>query len=1273
MTIDQCPSTMQEGPKQMPGKAALIARKRSLAGSVSGMVAWKSPEELADTAEFRDFVEREFPAGASELLSTSRRSFMTLMGASLALAGAATIPGCRRPDHKILPFSKNVPEDAIPGKALYYATSMPLPGGGAEGLLVETHDGRPTKIEGNPFHSVNLGKSTAWSQGSILGLYDPDRLKYPYYRPTQKEASWDDVAAWCGEHFKKHETSGGDGGAGLAFVVEKKTSPSRDAVRDRILRRYPKAAWVAWDPTEVRGQIDGTTASFGAPMREVLNLRRAKVIVSLDRDFVTNEPGQLTNAREFAATRIPTKTGKKVRDDHGHDIPEYAMSRLYMAESAMSLTGGQADHRVRLAPSKIVAAAVALARFVVSKTGAAGAEALAAAINGVKAPEIDAATRDLIEEAGKDLLDTANKGAGVVLAGRTMPAEVHSLCHAINHCLGTLGTIVKYQPMDAEQASDSLKGLSGLAAQMGAGAIQTLVVIDANPVYDAPGDLKFGELYQKVPTTICMSVGQSETAALSTWSLNGCHYLESWGDLVANDGTLSIVQPLIAPLFGPQLTEAERGLNENDRPMPALNELEFLSLVAGEKRPDGYKIVRGVWRDMAKRTNPTEPEDGFERRFRRSLQDGILQGQPAATWVRDVDLASIAKAVAGMTVPEGPAAGTLDVVFAMGHLADGRYANVGWLQELSEAGTMVCWDNPALMSPATAVKLKLWPENPTYNRYTREKWPAADLAEISVGGRTIKCAVWILPGMADDTVIVKYGYGRTACGLVGDDVGFNVYPLRGANGGAYLSGATAKKVEGDYWIASTQNHWSLEGRTSLVRAVDLPAFAHYADEIKPMKHQLYKHNEGAPVEEPLNFAERLGELSHTPPNLSIYAHPYNASLKDASKGSKFSKGPQWGMTIDLSSCTGCGVCTIACQAENNIPVVGKKETAKGREMTWIRVDRYYTGYREGDAISMMNEPEEMLHQPVACVHCEYAPCETVCPVNATVHTHDGMNAMAYNRCIGTRYCANNCPYKVRRFNFFDYATAKFGGEYFGKDKVEKVVGILPNENSGVTGAVRHGKLNANLIPPRLREKLAEIERLQKNPDVTVRSRGVMEKCSYCVQRINAARIEINTSEVFPAADRNLIPDGFVQTACQQACPSDSITFGDILDSREYTSDAGVKRIGSKVSNTRADARSYALLGYLLTRPRTSHMLRVRNPNPALLVKSEAGKARMRHWEDPFHHAGHDHERKDEHDHAPGDDHKHKDGKPHAAGFDPRKRAEDRGYRASLTVLTGGKS
>jgi len=1265
MTMDQCPSTVHEGPKHQPSKAELMERTRSLAGTVGGsprgLVAYRSAEELADTPEFRDFVEREFPAGASELLSTSRRGFVSLMGASLALAGVAGMPGCRRPDHKIVPYGRNVPEHIIPGKALYFATSMPLPGGGAEGLIVETHEGRPTKIEGNPLHWINQGKSSVWSQSSVLGLYDPDRLKFPTYSATKdgvrKEATWDDVAEWAVKHFAEHEK---DGGAGLAFVVDKKTSPSRDAMRDRVLRRFKNATFVSWDAVEARGHADGTAIAMGAPMRETLRLSKARVIVSLDRDFLTGEAGSLVNAREFAATRIPKKTGAKVKGVDGHDHDEYAMSRLYAVESGFSTTGAQADHRLRLAPSRVVALAVELAKQVISKTGAEGAKALADAVASVAVPGGESLDKAFVEECARDLLDTANRGAAVVLAGRTMPAEVHALCVAMNAALGSLGTVVTYSPMTPEHARNSRAEMKALCEKMNGGKITTMVVIDANPVLTAPADFEFAKGFAKVANTVCMSVAATETAAASNWSLNGCHFLESWGDTQSNDGWIAPIQPMIAPLFGPQLTNAEKSADAKDRPMPQLSELELLALIGGEKRPDGYKLVKSVWRELYKRSSPGESEESFEQRWSRSLHNGVMEGMPAPVQAKNVRMDDVAKAVSAFKVAEGPKPGTLDAVFSFGHIHDGRFANVSWLQELPEAGTMVCWDNPALMSPKTAARLGLWPENPKKNRYTEDKWPKADVAEFTLGGRTIKCAVWVLPGMADDTVIFKVGYGRKVCGLVGDGVGFDVYPLISGDTGAMAQGVVAKKVNDEYWIASTQNHWSLEGRTSVVRAVDLPAFAKHADTVVSHKHELYG---GAEVK--LKFAERLGELSHTPPNISIYNHPYNDSASEPVAGSLFKSGPQWGMTIDLSSCTGCGVCTIACQAENNIPVVGKKETAKGREMTWIRIDRYFTGYREGDSLDMLNDPSEMLHQPIACVHCEYAPCETVCPVNATVHTPDGMNAMAYNRCIGTRYCANNCPYKVRRFNFFDYGVTKFNGNYAGKEVVESIGKVLPNDNTGVTGSAVHGRVNANLIPPRLREKLDQLSRMQKNPDVTVRSRGVMEKCSYCVQRINTARIEINTSELFPAADRNKVPDGFFQTACQQACPSNSIVFGDTLDTEnEYADAEGVKRRGSRVSATRADARSYLLLGYLNTRPRTSHMLKVRNPNVSLLKRQgKHGEERVESWADPFHHGGHSDDHG--HDHNGGGSHEEK---KHASWYDSKRRRDDSGYRSSLTVL-----
>ncbi|MEK6701146.1 MAG: 4Fe-4S dicluster domain-containing protein, partial [Planctomycetota bacterium] len=980
---------------------------------------------------------------------------------------------------------------------------------------------------------------------------------------------------------------------------------------------------------------------------------------SFDHDFLAHDAGQLPSARGFASTRIPTK---------GAD-GTLGMSRLYVVESGFSLTGGQADHRLRLAPSRVVAFAVALAKFILPKLGKAGTQGLTDAINAISVPDAESIDQAFLEECSKDLMagsNPADRAQSVVLAGRNMPPEVHAIAIALNDALGSLGKAVQYLPMSAEDSSDSLAGMGALAAQMAAGQIKTLVCIETNPVFNAPADLHFADLYKKVPTTVCMSVEASETAHASTWSLNGCHYLECWGDTLANDGTIAPIQPMIAPLFGPQITSEEKAASEADRPCPSLSEIELLSLLSGDKHPDGYQIVRATWSEAWKKITPNETAESENTRWRRSLHNGVMEGQSAPALVSTVNYAQVAAAAGKFQTPKGPAGGTLDVVFGVGLLQDGRFANVPWLQELPQIGTMVCWDNPALMSPKTAVKLGLWSENPKSNRYTEDKWPKAEMAEITVSGRTLKIAVWILPGMADDTVILTYGYGRDVSGLVGDGVGFNTYTLRASTTGTFATGAAVKKVDGDYWIASTQNHWSMEGRTSIVRALDLPAFAkHAGDAPEIRKDPMYG------TETTINLAERLGELAHSPPNQSIYAHPYNNSTKEAAAGSAFSKGPQWGMTIDLSSCTGCGVCTIACQAENNIPSVGKKETAKGREMTWIRLDRYFAGYSEGNSLEMLNNPSEMMHQPVACVHCESAPCETVCPVNATIHTKDGLNSMAYNRCIGTRYCANNCPYKVRRFNYFDFGVTKFNGGYLGKESMDKIAKVLPNDNNGVTGSTRHSTWNPNLIPPRLREKLDQLSRMQKNPDVSVRSRGVMEKCSYCVQRINAARIECNLRDNLDPKLRNQIPDGFLQTACQQACPSNSITFGDILDTATTYEIAEMddhskqkSRVGSRVVHTRNDPRSYALLGFLNTRPRTSHMLKVRNPNALLLARlGTEGQERIKSWEHPFHHApaGHGEEGHEGSDHAPKKDDKH-------AFFDSHKRVDDGGYALSLRVL-----
>jgi molybdopterin-containing oxidoreductase family iron-sulfur binding subunit len=1273
MSHDQCHSTTK-GEDRKPGREELLATPRQLT-RIAGRPAWRSLDEVIDTPEFREHLEREFPAGMAELVTReridlsdaaddagresardgeSRRDFLKLMGASMALAGAATIPGCRRPDHTIYTYSKQVPEDIVPGKPLFYVTSMARFDGGAEGLLVETHEGRPTKIEGNPLHPHNQGKGSTWAQASIMQLYDPDRLMFPMYANPARgrvPASWDDFRAWGQGHFAAYDATQGEK---LAFLVEKSTSPTRAAMRDRVLKRWPKATWVAYSASASTGESEGTRLAFGKPMRAVLTLSPAKtsVIVSLDRDFLMQDPGELVAARGFASTRACI-------------LPDDPMSRLYVVEGTLSATGAAADHRLRVGPSRVTAVAVELARQLLPKLPAEDAKGLVAALEGVTIPKGDDIDEVFVRECAADLLDAANRAKSAVVAGASQPAIVHALCAAMNAALSNIGNSVAYLPVDEEWASDGHAALASIASDARAGKITTLVCIGANPVYDAPGDVDFAGAFAKIPATISLSVGQSETAIGSTWALNAAHWLESWGDARALDGTLSPTQPMIAPLYE-----------------PSLSEVEFLALLASKDfkaKVDGYELVREVWRANAQAWWGGGATD-FESRWKRALHDGVVPSTAMASAQGKVNFGAIAKEAGTLKVGAAPTQDALEVVFGVGRVADGRFANVGWLQELPQFGTTVVWDNPALVSPKTAMALGLLPQGFSKRDanaiYTKPKYPTARMAELQVHGRIVVVPVWILPGMADNVVACTLGYGRTACGLIGDGVGVNVYPLRNAGDRAMAAvGATLTQTPGEHMIASTQNHWTIDAKDTVVRVVDRPAWQKHGAETQKVADTFYG------TDWTINFAERLGELSHTPPNLSIYKNPYNGGKGDADPSVRtpddaaqnkyarnqppaFTERPQWGMTIDQGTCTGCGACTLACQAENNIPVVGKKETAKGRELAWIRVDRYFTG--DGSDMDAFNNPSAIHHQPVACVHCENAPCEVVCPVNATIHGPEGLNYMTYNRCIGTRYCANNCPYKVRRYNWFDYGVTKFNGGYFFKEVIDDA---MP-DRGGITGSGTHNRINPNLIPPRLRQKLDEVSKMQKNPDVTVRSRGVMEKCTYCIQRINAAKIECKLQNIKDADGNLIVPEGFFQTACQQACPSNAIVFGDILDK------------ASKVYATRNHARSYALLGYLNTRPRTSHMMRVMNPNPKILAVRDP--KRLEHIDNPFHHGpamdhGHD-PAQDAHDHggagqgAPGHDSPaHGADKPHSFHFDRTKRRDDGGYAMSLRVLMGGRA
>ena len=1008
---------------------------------------WRSPAQREDRPESRAFLEREFPEGASELPEgITRRDMMMLLGASLSLAGLAA---CRRPAEEIVPFV-NAPEDMVPGIPRYYATTMPF-GRSAYGLVVESHEGRPTKIEGNPSHPSTLGASSARVQASVLGLYDPDRSQA--VRLNGEARSWDEfVTAWE----ERAEAHAIDGGAGLAVLSESFSSPTLARLAAELRARYPQAIWATYEAVSDENRLAGLRSATGRDLDLVLRLDEAAVILALDADPLLTDPDMIRHTRGFAAGRRAGPAGG-------------AMNRLYAVEGVYSLTGAMADHRLRLESSQIAPFLAALAARV------APPEAGAAGLAGIDIPGVDPRWIDAL--AG-DLL--ANRGRGVLVAGERQPAAVHATVCALNAYLGNTGTTVRYHDT-TDAALPSIGSLASLVSAMQAGTVQTLVVLGGNPAFDAPADLDFASAMASVPHTIALGHAVDETSSRAEWHIPRAHYLESWGDARAAGGTLSVVQPLILPLFGGR------------------SPVEVLGLMAGggEAR-SGYDIVQETWR-------PILGEDGFVARWNRVLHDGLLAGSELPAVVPELTgepLAELARSIGGADAAAGAAgasAAGLEIVFLPSpSVHDGRFANDGWLQELPDPLTKLTWDNPALVSPTTAESLGLANE---------------DSVRLDYAGRSLEVPVWVLPGMADGVVALTVGYGRSHAGRVGSGVGVNAFTVRGSLAPGFDSGASLTRLGRTYPLSATQEHGSMEGRP-IVRESTLAALR--SNTAADTEAASSPEGARAPATGPPEgggASGALGVFAEEPDHFSLWQeHTYD-------------QGHQWGMTIDLNSCIGCNACMVACQSENNVPVVGKDQVARAREMHWIRVDRYFSGEPSGSP--------EVVFQPVPCMHCEDAPCEQVCPVAATVHDAEGLNVMVYNRCIGTRYCSNNCPYKVRRFNFFN-----------------------------------------------LTKDTPEILQLAMNPDVTVRARGVMEKCTYCTQRINRAKIDARL------AGREL-GDGDVKTACQQACPASAIEFGDL------------RNASSRIAQAKADPRNYALLDELNTRPRTTYLAKVRNPNPEL--------------------------------------------------------------------------
>jgi len=994
-----------------PSKRLERAAVEEKLATVQGPEYWRSLEELAGSPEFQEMMHREFPKGASEWLdSVSRRGFLQLMSASLAMAG---MTGCTKlPLQEIVPYVRQ-PEQLIPGRPQYYATAFTL-SGYANPLLVESHLGRPTKIEGNNLHPASLGGTDVFAQASILGLYDPDRMQ-----SMRRMADMDSWANFVGHIKGPLAVQKSMGGAGIRILTQTISSPTLHDQMKAFLAMYPQAKWHAYEPVNRDNVLEGAKLAFGEPVETQYRLENADVIVSLDADFLSGGyPGNVRYIRDYAKKRNP-------------DAP---MSRLYVIESNPSSTGAKADHRLPLRGGEVDGFARALA-------GALGAHAAGAAPSGEQAKFLQAVVADL----------QAHKGSSVVLAGDHQPPAVHALAHAINASLGNVGKTVVYTETVNANPINQTESLRELVGDMQAGRVDLLVILGGNPAYDAPADLGFADALLKTNISMRVYLGlyRNETAQLCQWNVNEAHYLESWSDARAYDGTISLVQPLIAPLYSGKSVH------------------EILSTLTGVSDASGYELLRAYWQKQHTGAD-------FDAWWRKSLHDGFIEGSAFAPKAVGLKLASL------------PAPAALDAGLEINFrrdpsIYDGQFANNGWLQELPKPMSKLTWDNAVLVGPKMA---------------EREGLASMDVVTLELGGRKVDGAVWIQAGHPDHAVTVHLGYGRTQAGRVGTAQGFDAYGLRTADALWIAPGGKLTRIHGHYQLASTQGY----------QTMDVPDGEH-----RPLVRET--------TLEEYRKEPRFAKEDEPPKELTLYP------------GYDYNKSPDaWGMAIDMNACVGCNNCIVACVSENNIAVVGKEQVVKGRHMHWIRVDAYYQGDRDNP---------KAYFQPVPCMQCENAPCELVCPVGATVHSSEGLNDMVYNRCIGTRYCSNNCPYKVRRFNFLlfqDWETPQY--------------------------------------------------KLMRNPDVTVRSRGVMEKCTYCIQRIAENRIDAETAAVRENRPFHL-EDGAFQTACQQSCPAGAIIFGNINDPN------------SRVAKLKAHDRNYGLLADLNTRPRTTYLAEIRNPNPEL--------------------------------------------------------------------------
>ena len=975
----------------------------------NGPEFWRSLEELAGKPEFQEMMHREFPKGASEWLdAVSRRGFLKLMGSSLALAGMTACT--RQPLEPIVPYVRQ-PEALVPGRPMFYATAFTL-GAYATPLVVKSREYRPIKIEGNDRHPASQGGTDVYAQASLLDLYDPDRSQNVIYMGDI--STWSTmVGALQGPLSAQKALQGG----GIRVLSRNFSSPTLADQKQKLQQAFPAAKWHFWEPVNRDNVYEGARMAFGQPVETTYDFSQADVVVSLDADFLSaGFPGTTRYARDFAARRDPDSD---------------KMARLYVIESTPSATGMKADHRLGVKASDFA-------------SSAGDNSWLASAFHGAMAADVH-----------------SHAGSSLIIVGDHLPAEVHAFAHKMNAMLGNVGKTVFYSDPVSVFTGNHNDSLKELVADMRAGKVDLLVILGGNPVYDAPADFGFADALKNtnIPIRIHLGLHNDETGELCHWHVNEAHYLEAWGDTKAYDGSVCLVQPLIAPLYNGK------------------SALEVAALLTGQSQASGYELTQNYWKSKHSGAD-------FDLWWRKSVEQGFVDGTASQPKPLSAKVSS-----SGANSP-APAQGEIEINFRRDpSVYDGQFANNGWLQELPKPLSKMTWDNPVLISPNMAERLKV---------------QSKDMVKVELNGKSLDLPVWIQAGHPDNSVTVYLGYGRKRAGRVGTETGFDTYPLR-YSATPWIAGGKVTKTSGTYVLASTQGYQTMDvgdNDRPIVKTADLEEYKKEAD---------FDGERPGETETLYNETERQQKANNEP-----FA---------------------WGMAIDLNKCVGCNNCIIACQSENNIAVVGKDQVNRGRHMHWIRVDAYYQGDRDNPKAHF---------QPVPCMQCETAPCELVCPVGATTHSTEGLNDMIYNRCVGTRYCSNNCPYKVRRFNFYlfqDWDTPQF--------------------------------------------------KMMRNPDVTVRSRGVMEKCTYCVQRITHHRIdaEVAATKEGKALTPTSIKDGDLQTACQQSCPANAIVFGNINDPN------------SEVSKWKAKSRNYGLLDDLNTRPRTTYLAEIKNPNPEMKASS----------------------------------------------------------------------